>query len=78
MRDNSYFTDDNEPGEYFFDDDMTFSYRGESTVFFQELASKNINAPRLVVYPENSNSFEKLVIDKNKFYLKVYYTKLNQ
>ena len=78
MRDNSYFTDDNEPGEYFFDDEMTFSYRGESTVFFQELASKNINAPRLVVYPENSNSFEKLVIDKNKFYLKVYYTKLNQ
>ncbi|MAR65413.1 MAG: hypothetical protein CMB83_05785 [Flammeovirgaceae bacterium] len=78
MRDNSYFTDDNEPGEYLFDSNITFSYKGESTVFFQELASGNIDAKKLVVYPENSNSFEKLIIDKNKFYLKVFYTKLNQ
>jgi hypothetical protein len=78
MRDNSYFTDDNEPGEYVFDSNITFSYKGESTVFFQELASENIKAEKLVVYPESSNSFEKLIVDKNKFYLKVFYTKFNQ
>ena len=78
MRDNSYFTDDNDPGEYVFDSNITFTYKGESTVFFQELASKNLNAQKLVVYPENSNSFEKLIIDKDKFYLKVFYTKFNQ
>ena len=44
----------------------------------KELASGNINAKKLVAYPENPNSFEKLVIDKNRFYLKVYYTKFNQ
>ena len=78
MKDNSYFTDDNDPGEYVFDNNITFTYKGESTVFFQELASKNLEAKKLVVYPENSNSFEKLIIDKNKFYLKVFYTKFNQ
>ena len=78
MKDNSYFTDDNDPGEYVFDNNITFTYKGESTVFFQELASKNLDAQKLVVYPENSNSFEKLIIDKNKFYLKVFYTKFNQ
>jgi len=78
MKDNSYFTDDNDPGEYVFDNNITFTYKGESTVFFQELASKNLDAQKLVVYPENSNSFEKLIIDKDKFYLKVFYTKFNQ
>ena len=46
------------PGEYVFDNNITFTYKGESTVFFQELASKNLDAQKLVVYPENSNSFE--------------------
>ncbi len=78
MRDNSYFTEDNDQGEYLFDENITFTYQGQSTVFFQELASGNINAKKLVAYPENPNSFEKLVIDKNRFYLKVYYTKFNQ
>ena len=75
MKDNAYYSDESDPAEHIFDSIVSFSYRGESTVFFQELALNNISADELISFPELPNSFENLVIDKDKIYLKVYYTK---
>ena len=75
MKDNAYYSDELDPAEHIFDSIVTFSYRGESTVFFQELALNNISADELISFPELPNSFDNLVIDKDKIYLKVYYTK---
>ena len=55
--------------------DYSFSYKGESTVFFQELAMDNLSANSLIAFPEFPNTFDKMVIDKDKIYLKVFYTK---
>ena len=75
MKDNAYYSDESDPAEHIFDSVVSFSYRGESTVFFQELALNNISADELISFPELPNSFDNLVIDKDKIYLKVYYTK---
>ena len=75
MKDNAYYSDESDPAEHIFDSIVSFSYRGESTVFFQELALNNISADELISFPELPNSFDNLVIDKDKIYLKVYYTK---
>tara|TARA_B100000945_G_C20417368_1_gene615850 strand:- start:1415 stop:2770 length:1356 start_codon:yes stop_codon:yes gene_type:complete len=75
MKDNAYYSDELDPAEHIFDSIVSFSYRGESTVFFQELALNNISADELISFPELPNSFDNLVIDKDKIYLKVYYTK---
>lgn len=75
MKDNAYYTEDTDASEHNYDSLISFSYKGESTVFFQELALKNINANSLVAYPESPNTFKKLIVDKNNIYLKVFYTK---
>ena len=75
MKDNAYYSDELDPAEHIFDSIVSFSDRGESTVFFQELALNNISADELISFPELPNSFDNLVIDKDKIYLKVYYTK---
>ena len=75
MRDNAYFSSESDPAEYVYDSIISFSYKGESTIFFQELISGTIEAKKIISYPDNPNIFNQLVIDKNKFYLKVFYTK---
>ena len=75
MKDNAYYSQDTDPVEYVYDSIISFSYKGESTVFFQEVILGNIKANKLISYPENPNSFNHLVINKDKFYLKVFYTK---
>ena len=75
MRDNAYYSEDSDPLEHIYDSIISFSYKGESTVFFQELAMDNLSANSLIAFPEFPNSFDKMVIDKDKIYLKVFYTK---
>ena len=75
MKDNAYYSEDSDPSEHIYDSIVSFSYKGESTVFFQELAMDNLSANSLIVFPEFPNSFDKMVIDKDKIYLKVFYTK---
>ncbi|MEL0009243.1 MAG: hypothetical protein VW741_05170 [Flammeovirgaceae bacterium] len=75
MKDNAYYSEDSDPSEHIYDSIVSFSYKGESTVFFQELAMDNLSANSLIAFPEFPNSFDKMVIDKDKIYLKVFYTK---
>ena len=75
MKDNAYYSDDSDPSEHVYDSIISFSYKGESTVFFQELAMSNLEANALVAFPEFPNSFDQMIIDRNKIYLKVFYTK---
>jgi hypothetical protein len=75
MNDNAYYSNESGPSEHIYDSIITFSYKGESTVFFQELAMDNLDAKTLVAFPEFPNTFDKMVIDRNKVYLKVFYTK---
>jgi len=75
MKDNAYYSEDSDPSEHIYDSIVSFSYKGESTVFFQELAMDNLSANSLIAFPEFPNSFDKMVIDKHKIYLKVFYTK---
>ena len=75
MKDNAYYSDDTDPSEHIYDSIISFSYKGESTVFFQELAMDNLNAKALIAFPEFPNTFDKIVVDRNKIYLKVFYTK---
>ena len=75
MRDNAYYSEDSDPLEHIYDSIISFSYKGESTVFFQELAMDNLSANSLIAFPEFPNTFDKMVIDKDKIYLKVFYTK---
>ena len=62
----------------YLDSIVSFSYKGESTVFFQELAMGNLTANELITYPELPNTFDNLVIDKDKVFLKIYYTKYKE
>ena len=75
MKDNAYYSSESDPAEHPFDSVISFSYKGESTVFFQEVAMNNLTANELIAFPESPNTFDNLVIDKDKFFLKVYYTK---
>lgn len=75
MKDNAYYSDESDPSEHLYDSIISFSYKGESTVFFQELAMDNLAANSLIAFPEFPNTFDKVIIDKNKVYLKVFYTK---
>ena len=75
MKDNAYYSEDSDPSEHIYDSIVSFSYKGESTVFFQELAMDNLSANSLIAFPEFPNSFDRMVIDKDKIYLKVFYTK---
>ena len=72
MKDNAYYSDDSDPSEHVYDSIISFSYKGESTVFFQELAMSNLEANALVAFPEFPNSFDQMIIDRNKIYLKVF------
>ena len=65
MKDNAYYSEDTDPVEYVYDSIISFSYKGESTVFFQEVILGNIKANKLISYPENPNSFNHLVINKD-------------
>ena len=35
----------------------------------------NLSANSLIAFPEFPNTFDKMVIDKDKIYLKIFYTK---
>jgi hypothetical protein len=78
MRDNAYYSDESDAAEYPLDSIVSFSYKGESTVFFQELAMGNLTANELITYPELPNTFDNLVINKDKVFLKIYYTKYKE
>ena len=75
MRDNAYYSTDSDPAEHVFDSIISYSYKGESTVFFQEIAMQNLTADKLIAFPSFPNTFEKMVANKDKFYMKVFYTK---
>ena len=78
MRDNAYYSDESDAAEHALDSIVSFSYKGESTVFFQELAMGNLTANELITYPELPNTFDNLIIDKDKVFLKIYYTKYKE
>ena len=75
MRDNAYYSTDSDPAEHVFDSIISYSYKGESTVFFQEIAMQNLTADKLIAFPSSPNTFEKMIVNKDKFYMKVFYTK---
>ena len=78
MRDNAYYSDESDAAEHALDSIVSFSYKGESTVFFQELAMGNLTANELITYPELPNTFDNLIMDKDKVFLKIYYTKYKE
>jgi len=75
MTDNAYYSDETGPAKHKYDSIISYSYKGESTVFFQEIAMNNLSANKLVAFPSFPNTFDKMVVDKDKFYMKVFYTK---
>ena len=75
MTDNAYYSDETDPAKHKYDSIISYSYKGESTVFFQEIAMNNLSANKLVAFPSFPNTFDKMVVDKDKFYMKVFYTK---
>jgi len=75
MKDNAYYSEDSDPAEHNYDSIISYSYKGESTVFFQEIAMNNLSADKLIAFPSVPNTFDKMIADKDKFYMKVFYTK---
>ena len=75
MADNAYYSEETGPAKHKYDSIISYSYKGESTVFFQEIAMKNLSADKLVAFPSFPNTFDKMIADKDKFYMKVFYTK---
>tara|TARA_B100001113_G_scaffold346065_1_gene336484 strand:+ start:1294 stop:2685 length:1392 start_codon:yes stop_codon:yes gene_type:complete len=75
MEDNAYYSNETDPSQHKYDSIISYSYKGESTVFFQELAMNNLSAHKLIAFPSFPNTLDKMVVDKDKFYMKVFYTK---
>ena len=75
LKDNAYYSDESDPAEHNYDSIISYSYKGESTVFFQEIAMNNLSADKIIAFPSVPNTFNKMVTNKDKFYMKVFYTK---
>ena len=76
LKDNAYYGQDEDPAYYAYDSLISRTYKGTSTVFFQDLAMKKHDVKKVIVFPSTPSTFNQAVIDKTKFRLKVFYSKL--
>ena len=76
LKDNAYYGQDEDPAYYAYDSLISHTYKGTSTVFFQDLALKKYDVKKVVVFPSTPSTFNQAIIDKTKFRLKVFYSKL--
>ena len=76
LKDNAYYGQDEDPAYYTYDSLISRTYKGTSTVFFQDLAMKKYDVKKVIVFPSTPSTFNQAVIDKTKFRLKVFYSKL--
>ena len=76
LKDNAYYGQDEDPAYYAYDSLISQTYKGASTIFFQDLAMKKYDVKKVIVFPLTPSTFNQAIIDKNKFRLKVFYSKL--
>ena len=68
-QDNAYYGQDEDPAYYAYDSLISHTYKGTSTVFFQDLAMKKYDVKKVVVFPSTPSTFNQAIIDKTKFRL---------